>query len=101
MEIKQIEFFIDTYRKEAFSYVMEMVERINDSKEIRGDHIKNYAVTVKNVHSESGDDIKYLSLIGTWDAYEMFLRYPNEGKIDLDLPENYKYHYSLTHYAED
>jgi hypothetical protein len=101
MEINQVEFFIDTYRKEAFSYVMDLIGRLNDPKEILGDHTKNYSVTVKNVHSESEGDIKYLSLIGTWDAYNMFLRHPNESKIDLNLPENYKYHYSLTHYAED
>jgi hypothetical protein len=101
MEIKQVEFFIDTYRKEAFTYVMEMVERLNDPKEIRSDHTRCYTVNVKNVHSESEGDIKYLSLIGTWDAYNMFLRHPIESKIDLNLPENYKYHYSLTHYAED
>lgn len=98
MEIKYVEFFIDTYRKEAFSYVMELVDRINDPKEVRGDHTTHYDVAVKNVHSES-EDVKYISLRGTWDAYRVFLR--NDSKVDLNLPEYYKYHYSLTHYEED
>jgi len=100
MEIEQVEFFIDTYRKEAFSYVMELVERLNDPKEIRSDHVRSYDVSVKNVHVES-EDVKYLSLIGTWDAYRIFLRHPEKAGLNLDLPENYRYHYSITHYAED
>ena len=99
MEIKRVEFFIDTYRNEAFHHIMETISILNDVKETRSGRGTDYSIDVLRIHSED-EEIKYLSLRGSWDAYNVFLQ-ANTHKVDLSLPENYKYHYSLTHYEED
>jgi len=88
---KKIEFFIDTYREAAHRHIMETISAFNDS-----DVDDSYHIRVMSIHEEDANT-HYFHLVGTWEAYRLFLRTPN---VDLNLPKNDKYHYSLTHYED-
>ena len=89
--MKQIEFFIDTHNIEAFNYITGLIQECNSKND--------QSVQLVKLH-EDGPGAHYFYLKGTWDAYETFLTPQRTYRIDLDLPENRKYCYSLTHYEE-
>jgi len=83
MEIKEtLEFFIDTYTSEAHDYIEDLLE-------------KNPKIAVINVQQDSPDS-HFFHFQGSWKDYKIFM----PTKVDLNLPENAKYHYSLYHYEE-
>ena len=87
-----IEFFIDTYSPEAYNYVMNTINVCNAS-----DADNTLHISIKNVHQDIESDIYYFHLVGTWEGYKLFTQ--NRG-VDLNLEENRKYFYSLTHYQD-
>ncbi len=90
LEMNYIEFFIDAHNTEAYNHIMETISICNAS-----DSDAKFHTLVVSMHRE--DDSTYFHVKGSWDAYKMFLRKPN---VDLNLPENQKYLYSLAHYEE-
>lgn len=92
MAQKIIEFYIDTYRVEAYNHIMETVAAFNE-----GDVDKRYQVKIVK-DAEIDSQLHCFCMRGTWDAYRLFLITP---RVDLNLPENNMYHYSLSHYEED
>jgi hypothetical protein len=84
MKNKRIEFFIDAYGKDAVEYITEVAANIEDIETIR-------------IHEDS-PDVTFFHYRGTWVDYRNFIQ---REKVDLSLPENQKYKYSLFHYYED
>lgn len=91
--MEKIEFFIDTYSNEAESHVMQVISTHNSA-----DADEVYHMDIINVHRELEETTCYFHVKGSWEAYKLFT--DNRGK-DLDILENKKYFYSLTHYEED
>jgi hypothetical protein len=88
MKEKKIEFFIDTYSKEALELVMNTIYVCNSN-----DVDEKFNVSLLQKIQES-EDCMYLHLSGSWAAYECFLLEPG---IHTQDP---KYRYSLTHYED-
>lgn len=84
----KIEFFIDTYSKEALELVMSTIYVCNSD-----DVDEKFNVTLLQKIQES-DDCMYLHLTGTWAAYKCFA-FPHG--VNTQEP---KYRYSLTHYQD-
>ena len=88
MKEKKIEFFIDTYSKEALELVMNTIYVCNSN-----DVDENFNISLLQKIQES-EDCTYLHLSGSWAAYKCFLLEPG-----INTKES-KYHYSLTHFEE-
>jgi hypothetical protein len=84
MKNKRIEFFIDAYGKDAVDYINEIASNIEDLE-----IVKAY---------EESSEVTFFHFKGTWFDYKHFIQ---REKVDLSLPENLKYKYSLVHYYED
>jgi hypothetical protein len=83
-----IEFFIDTYNKEAYQNILSIINTCNID-----DVDEKYNVHVTRIH-EDGEDCHYFYLKGSWDAYKCFMMPSSVNNQDP------KYHYSLAHYEE-
>lgn len=91
MKNNKIEFFIDTYTKEAYDHILSLIS-INNADDVDA----RFNVQLLHNHEDS-EDCRYLHLKGTWEAYKVFIAPP---KMDLNKPDNACYHYSLCHYEE-
>jgi hypothetical protein len=85
---KKIEFFIDTYSKEAYELVMNTIYVCNSD-----DVDEKFNVRLLQKVEET-ENCTYLHLAGTWAAYRCFVHPPGVNTKD---PKNF---YSLTHYEE-
>lgn len=84
MKNKRIEFFIDAYGKDAVNYINEIASTIEGLEIVRA--------------YEDSAEVTFFHFKGTWFDYKHFIQ---REKVDLALPENLKYKYSLVHYYED
>lgn len=85
---KKIEFFIDTYTKEALELVMNTIYVCNSD-----DVDERFNVRLLQKIDESADCV-YLHLAGTWAAYQCFV---HPTGVNTKDPKNF---YSLTHSEE-